>query len=91
LRLLDWDLRKAARAARRKEGDGVDLVCLSPERLLGRGLQAGDCRHFRTVEDAVIFAMEHLSREDRDTSWIRTPDGSLTSIEIERRYRELER
>jgi hypothetical protein len=67
--------------------EGVQLVQLTPERVMGQGISGGDSRPFRTVEEAVAFAMEHLSQSERDMAFIQTSEGPIQARDMERIYR----
>lgn len=69
------------------DGD-VELIRLSPDGVLGHGDKTGDMHHFRTIEEAVAFAMERLTDEERKLAWIRAGDRSLSYQEIEQLYRQ---
>jgi hypothetical protein len=70
--------------------DGVQLVQLTPERVMGQGISGGDAHPFRTVEEAVTFAMEHLSESERDLAFIQTGAGPIQRTDIERMYRSMQ-
>jgi hypothetical protein len=69
--------------------ENVQLVMLTPERVMGQGISGGDAHPFRTVEEAVTFAMEHLSESERDLAFIQTSDGPIQARDMERIYRSM--
>jgi hypothetical protein len=56
------------------------------DRKFGEPIVGEQNRKFESVENALTFVMENLSRVDRQTALIQTDYGSLHLADIEERY-----
>jgi hypothetical protein len=70
---------------------GVELMRIPNGGLLGQGVEIAEVRRFRNVEEAVCFVMEQFDPAERELSWIRTADETLTYTQIATIYRSLAR